>query len=211
MPPKRKPPPLLEPGKGSIHGWSFSYNDQGVCNVGTAAGGPYKRFAIDLLKSKNLRGRNWKGCDEPRSMPGMQAVGRLDADSTGLMLWTDDATLRQHIIGPRTPVDKEYLVRISGHESWSQEQMEDTLALLREGITLDDKPLLRAGVRRLNESQLQITLHEGRYRQIRRMAAIVGLKVEALKRVRIGKLRLGGLQLGCWTPLSPAQAATLLL
>lgn len=144
-------------------------------------------------------------------MPGMQAAGRLDADSTGLMLWTDDAALVQHIIGPNTVIEKEYLVRISGHAEWSPRQIEDSLELMREGMTLDDKPLLRAKVRQLNESQLQFILHEGRHRQIRRMAALVGLHVEAIKRVRIGKLRLASLPTGYWSPLSPAQAASLFL
>lgn len=169
-----------------------------------------KRFAVDLLKRPNLRGKQWHRPD-PRDLPGLTCAGRLDADSTGLLLWTDDPSLAQYIIGPSTPVEKEYLVRISGHAQWSAQQLQDSLALLREGIHLDGEPLRRAEVRQLNEHQLSVTLREGRHRQIRRMMPIVGLQVDAIKRVRIGGLRLAGLPVGCWSPMSPAQAASLLI
>ena len=170
-----------------------------------------KKFAVDLLTRKNLRGKSWNRDVDPCDIRGLKCAGRLDADSTGLLLWTDDEQLEQFIIGPSTPVEKEYLVRITGHASWSESQFQDTLGLLREGISLDGKPLLRSGVRRLNESQLQMTLLEGRHRQIRRMLATVGLQVDAIKRVRIGKLRLASLPVGCWSSLSAAQAASMFL
>lgn len=169
-----------------------------------------KKFAIDLLKRSNLRGKNWQRQEDPCNLPGLKCAGRLDADSTGLMLWTDDAALAQFIIRPDTSVEKEYLVRVSGHDQWSQQQLDDTLDLLRDGqLHLDGEPLRRAGVKRLNESQLKFTLREGRHRQIRRMCSLVGLQVDAIKRVRIGGLRLASLANGCWTSLSPAQAATM--
>jgi 23S rRNA pseudouridine2604 synthase len=165
-----------------------------------------KRFARDLLVRKNMRGE-WKSEAEPRDTPGLICCGRLDADSTGLLLWTDDDGLAQHIIGPGTNVEKEYLVRVSGHESWEKAQREDSLSLLREGIVLDGKPLLPSSFGWLNESQLRVVLREGRHRQIRRMCAIAGLQVTGLKRVRIGQLRLQGLKTGFFTSLSPGLAA----
>ena len=172
-----------------------------------------KQFAIDLLTMKNLRGKQWdKSWGNPCDVRGLQCAGRLDADSTGLLLWTNDDALQQYIIGPHTTVEKEYLVRVRNHEAWTQQQMDDSLELLRSGsVDMDGKPLLPASVRRINESQLQVVLIEGRHRQIRRMCAVVGLEVVALKRVRIGNLRLASLPVGCWSSLTPPMAASLLL
>ena len=170
-----------------------------------------KRFARDLLVRSNLRG-TWAAGTDPRDAPGLQCAGRLDADSTGLLVWTDDDRLAQHIIGPGTPVEKEYLVRCEGHEQWSDSGLEDTLQMMRDGgIHLDGKPLRPAAVERLNDAQLRFTLREGRHRQIRRVCEMFGLRVTAIKRVRIGNLRLASLRPGYWTPLSPANAASLLL
>lgn len=170
-----------------------------------------KRYARDLLMRNNLRGRGWTRDGEPRDLPALSCAGRLDADSSGLLLWTDDAALAQYIIGPDTPVEKEYLVRVSGQANYTFAQLDDALRLLQSGIALDGAPLMAADVSWANESQLKFVLREGRHRQIRRMLTVVGLNVEALKRVRIGKLRLGGLAPGHWSPLSPANAASLLL
>ena len=167
-----------------------------------------KQFARDILTRKNLRGR-WARDLLPVDLPGLSCAGRLDADSSGLLLWADDAALVQHIIGPGTPVAKEYLVRVSGHLQWTPQQRESTLDFLREGIVLDGERLRRAEVIFLNEAQIKFTLREGKHRQIRRMCAEVGLQVQALKRVRIGNLRLASLAPGFWTPLTPAQAASL--
>ena len=119
-----------------------------------------KRYARDLLMRNNLRGQ-WKGAVEPRELPGLQCAGRLDADSSGLLLWTDDAALSQYIIGPNTPVEKEYLVRVSGQADFAPSQLEESLALLREGISLDGAPLLPTEVSWANESQLKFVLREG--------------------------------------------------
>lgn len=171
-----------------------------------------KRFAVDLLTSANQRGEGWAGPTEhPRDVRGLECAGRLDADSTGLLLWSDSAELVQHIIGSQR-VEKEYLVRVRGHADWSDAMTEQTLRLMRHGgIQLDGKPLAPAGVEWLNEDQLRFTLVEGRHRQIRRMCELVGLRVEAIKRVRIGGLRLGALPVGYWAPVLPANAASLLL
>ncbi len=168
-----------------------------------------KQFAIDLLNARNQRG-GWPHRFEPRDLRGLECAGRLDADSTGLLVWTDDPALADFIIAPDTTVEKEYLVRVEGHEDWDSSQLEWALERLRGGgMLLDGRPLRPAGVDRLNPEQLRFTLREGRHRQIRRMCGMVGLHVTAIKRVRIGRLRLASLGTGCWTSLTPANAASL--
>ena len=118
-------------------------------------------------------------------------------------------------------MEKEYLVRVGNHESWSPDQLEFSLDLMRRGgmiLPPDERqglakttPLRPVQVKQINESQLQFVLTEGKHRQIRRMCALVGLQVLAIKRVRIGEYRLGGLPVGCWTSLSPKVAASVLL
>ena len=170
-----------------------------------------KRYARDILTRSNMRGGRWAHDMDPCDTHGLQCAGRLDADSTGLLLWTDSSALVQWIIGPRTPVEKEYIVRVTGHADWGVQQLEDSLALMREGVSLDGRPLRPAQVDMLNDSQIRVVLREGRHRQIRRVCDIVGFQVQALKRVRIGKLRLGGLGVGQWKPLVSVAAAAALL
>lgn len=132
-------------------------------------------------------------------LQGLAPAGRLDIESRGLLVMTQDGRIAKQLIGPETTIEKEYLVRIRG-------ALDDTgLARLRFGIELDGRPLKPAGVNRLNEHQLRITLTEGRKRQIRRMCAEIGLEVTGLKRVRIGRVRLGGLPEGRWRYLSPQE------
>ena len=119
-------------------------------------------------------------------------AGRLDIDSTGLLVLTQDGRIAKQLIGADSPVEKEYLVRVEGRLS------DADLARLNFGLSLDDKPLKRAHVVWQNEDQLRFVLKEGRKRQIRRMCELVGLRVTGLKRVRIGKVRLGSLPLGAW-------------
>jgi 23S rRNA pseudouridine2604 synthase len=125
-------------------------------------------------------------------LKGLAPAGRLDADSTGLLVLTQNGRVARQLIGERSKVEKEYLVRVTG-------QLADGgLALLNHGLSLDDKPLKPARVEWLNEDQLRFVLNEGRKRQIRRMCELVGLRVTGLKRVRIGAVRLGDLPLGQW-------------
>ena len=168
-----------------------------------------KVFAVDLLKRENNSCGTWTRDEDPRDVPGLRAAGRLDADSTGLMVWSDDKTLVEYIIGQSSHVEKEYIVRVSGHEMWSAQQVQESIDQLREGMRLDGDLLKRVQVQRLNEQQLRMTLTEGKHRQIRRMCALVGLRVEAIKRTRIGKLKLLGLKTGNWVSLKPRQAASL--
>ncbi|RMX11331.1 rRNA pseudouridine synthase [Vandammella animalimorsus] len=142
----------------------------------------------------------------PRSLKGFAPAGRLDIDSTGLLILTQDGRLARHIIGERSTVDKEYLVRVrcigpDGQAIDSNVQAhvpEAALQRLRHGLELDGVALQPAQVEWQNPEQLRFVLREGRKRQIRRMCEQVGLQVSALKRVRIGRLALGQLPPGQW-------------
>ena len=139
--------------------------------------------------------------DDPPYRPnlhqGLAPAGRLDVDSTGLLVLTQDGRIARQLIGDESAVEKEYLVRVRGNP------VENALELLNHGLSLDGKALRPAKVTILNEDQLRFVLREGRKRQIRRMCELVGLKVVGLKRVRIGKVRLGDLPPGQWRYLRP--------
>ncbi len=123
---------------------------------------------------------------------GIAVAGRLDIDSQGLLVLTQDGRMAKHLIGDDSTVDKEYLVRVEGPLN------EQGLALLNHGLKLDGKALRPAQVEWQNADQLRFVLREGKKRQIRRMCELVGLKVIGLKRVRIGGVLLGDLPLGQW-------------
>ena len=120
---------------------------------------------------------------------GLAPAGRLDIDSTGLLIMTQDGAMAKSIIGENVVVEKEYLVKVQG------DLTEENLRLLNHGLTLDGYKLKPAKVSWQNENQLKFILIEGRNRQIRKMCAMVGLKVTSLKRVRIGDINLGNLPL----------------
>ena len=128
---------------------------------------------------------------------GLAPAGRLDIDSTGLLVMTQDGRVARLLIGEDSPIEKEYLVRVRGTLA------PKGLDLLRHGLTLDEKPLRPAKVSWQNETQLRFVLREGRKRQIRRMCELVGLEVTGLKRIRIGRIGLGALPAGQWRPLAP--------
>lgn len=123
---------------------------------------------------------------------GLAPAGRLDIDSTGLLVLTQDGRVAKQLIGEDSPVEKEYLVRVQGKID------PNGLAMLNHGLSLDGKKLKPAKVSWQNEDQLRFILVEGKKRQIRRMCEMVGLRVTALKRVRIGRVRLGDLPQGQW-------------
>ena len=123
-------------------------------------------------------------------------AGRLDIDSVGLLVLTQDGRIARHLIGDESDVEKEYLVRV---EYPGGDQFPDTdLQRLRHGLWLDGHELRPAKVSWANEDQLRFVLREGRKRQIRRMCEAVGLVVTGLKRVRIGSVVLGKLPPGQW-------------
>lgn len=142
----------------------------------------------------------------PAQLRGLVPAGRLDIDSVGLLILTQDGRVAKRIIGETSTVDKEYIVRVTNRDgSFPPDLSEARLERLRYGLSLDGKKLERAGIDRMNESELRFTLIEGRKRQIRRMCELVGLKVVRLKRVRVGRIRLGALPPGQWRYMDPAE------
>ena len=133
----------------------------------------------------------------PTHLKGLAPAGRLDIDSTGLLVLTQDGRIAKQLIGEDSEIEKEYLVRVEGQLD------EKSLALLNHGLSLDGRRLRQAKVSWQNADQLRFILREGRKRQIRRMCELVGLKVVGLKRVRIGRVRLGDLPPGQWRYLRP--------
>ena len=137
----------------------------------------------------------------PTQLRSLVPAGRLDIDSVGLLVLTQDGRIAKQLIGQDTSIEKEYLVRV---EYTKGGRLPDTeLRKLNHGLWMDGKPLLPAKVRWQNDDQLSFTLKEGRKRQIRRMCDMVGLKVVGLKRVRIGRVKLGDLPPGQWRYLGP--------
>ena len=128
----------------------------------------------------------------PAQLKGLAPAGRLDIDSTGLLVLTQDGRIAKLLIGEDSRIEKEYLVRVEG------KLPDKGLALLRHGLSLDGAPLRPAKVSWQNEDQLRFVLREGKKRQIRRMCELVGLKVTGLKRIRIGSVKLGDLPAGKW-------------
>jgi 23S rRNA pseudouridine2604 synthase len=155
--------------------------------------------AIKLITVANQFGKGNKRL-KPEHLKGLAVAGRLDIDSQGLLLFTQDGRLAKKIIGEETRVEKEYIVRVQGALP------DDKLRLLRSGLELDGKPLKPAQVEWINRDQLRFVLREGRKRQIRRMCDLVGLKVVGLKRVRIGKIKLGDLPEGKWRCLGSGES-----
>lgn len=137
--------------------------------------------------------------DEPRVYP----VGRLDAATEGLLLLTNDGDLAYRLTHPSFGVDKEYLASVEGTPRPGD------VRRLREGIDLEDGPTAPAKVSLVAPDVLRITIHEGRNRQVRRMAEAIGHPVRRLVRTRIGPLRGGSLQPGEWRPLTQEEVRAL--
>jgi 23S rRNA pseudouridine2604 synthase len=165
---------------------------------------PQTRWRDDRLPRRFERGHTY----------GLAPAGRLDIDSTGLLVLTQDGRVAKALIGEDSPIEKEYLVRVvyapngpKGEGVVEQDVQSvfpaDGLRRLRQGLSLDGKPLKPARVDWQNPEQLRFVLQEGKKRQIRRMCELVGLHVVGLKRVRIGRIVLGQLPLGQWRYLEP--------
>ena len=127
-------------------------------------------------------------------------VGRLDYDSEGLLLLTNDGELTNRLLHPRQEVDKTYVARVNGAPTLEQ------IRQLRDGVMLDGRKTSRAKIRVTRQeadcTYVTVTIHEGRNRQVRRMFEAIGLKVTALKRVGFGPLTLGSLRRGEWRDLT---------
>ncbi|MDP2751636.1 MAG: pseudouridine synthase [Rhodocyclaceae bacterium] len=148
--------------------------------------------AVTLISGQSQQSRDTVRRFHSSHLQGLAPAGRLDIDSTGLLVLTQDGRIARQLIGENSTVEKEYLVRVEGNLE------ERGLILLNHGLSLDGKSLRPAKVEWANPEQLRFILKEGKKRQIRRMCEQVGLHVTGLKRVRIGRVRLGDLPQGQW-------------
>ena len=163
--------------------------------------------AVTLVQGRT----HWRGDHSPRrfqpsQLRGLAPAGRLDIDSVGLLILTQDGRIARQLIGEDSGVEKEYLVRVAYGDT--RERVQDAfppqaIARLRHGLSLDGHVLKPAQVEWQNPEQLRFVLKEGRKRQIRRMCELVGLQVVGLKRIRIGRVMLGHLPVGQWRYLGP--------
>ena len=170
--------------------------------VGYVSGQPEPGYqpAVVLIKPENLFSPNQPGKRfQPAHLKNLAPAGRLDIDSQGLLVLTQDGRIAKQLIGEDSNIEKEYLVRVEGVLPPAK------LALLNHGLSLDGQALKPAQVSWQNQNQLRFILHEGKKRQIRRMCELVNLKVTGLKRVRIGKVRLGNLPEGQWRYLEEGE------
>jgi 23S rRNA pseudouridine2605 synthase len=154
-----------------------------------------------LFRSKDERNRPTVVELMPGNIPGLVPVGRLDGDTSGLLLLTNDGPLIHRIAHPSSEIEKEYKLTLA-----SVEDLEERLAALAEGPELEDGKMLPPRLTRLRsgpkKTTVNLTIHEGRNRIIRRACAAVGLRLISLKRVRIGPVRLGALPNGRHRPLT---------
>jgi 23S rRNA pseudouridine2604 synthase len=157
--------------------------------------------AVRLLTRAALVGES---AAVPDARTSLAPLGRLDMDSRGLLILSDDGVLAKAVIGPASDLEKEYLVRVTGQVT------DRKIGLLRHGLQLDGRRLRPAKVAQLAPQKLRFVLKEGRNRQIRRMCELVGLHVVDLLRVRIGSVRLGDLPEGRWRVLAPEERAALI-
>jgi len=144
----------------------------------------------------------------PTQLRGLAPAGRLDIDSVGLLVLTQDGRVARQLIGEDSGMEKEYLVRVAYGPVSTNPQAAfppEQLQKLRHGLSLDGQALKRAQVDWQNPEQLRFVLTEGKKRQIRRMCEQVGLKVVGLKRIRIGRIVLGQLPAGQWRYLGPGE------
>ena len=162
---------------------------------------PGQTPAVRLLTRAALVGES---AVVPDAGTSLAPLGRLDMDSRGLLLLSDDGVLAKAVIGPASELDKEYRVRVTGDLTPAK------VDRLRYGLALDGRQLKRARVDVLSPGRLRFILKEGRNRQIRRMCELVGLTVVDLLRVRIGPLKLGDLPEGRWRALTPAEREALI-
>jgi len=157
--------------------------------VSTARDTHGRRTVLDLVDARGAR---------------LYPVGRLDADTTGLILLTNDGALADALTHPRHEVPKTYVAHVRGGPV-----RESALRRLREGVELDDGRTAPARVRQLRPGVVELTIHEGRKRQVKRMLEAVGHRVDNLRRVRFGPLELGDLAPGASRRLTPAEVERL--
>ncbi|MEQ1721764.1 MAG: pseudouridine synthase [Pseudobdellovibrio sp.] len=159
--------------------------------------------AIRLVNDRNQFGMQ-KRVLQRGDLQGIAVVGRLDIDSQGLLIFTQDGRLAKKIIGENSNIEKEYIVRVT-YTGAERSLPPDKLKLLNFGLSIDGEKLKPAIVEWINDDQLRFILKEGKKRQIRKMCEQVGLQVNGLKRVRVGKLSLGKIPEGQWRFLEDSE------
>lgn len=152
--------------------------------------------AVMLISQQNRQHPN----DKTPSRQGLAPAGRLDIDSMGLIVFTNDGRIARRLVGQDRPIEKEYLAWVKGDITAAK------LNHLRHGLELDGRPLNPAKVDHIKGSQLRIVLTEGRKRQLRRMCECVDLTVSRLIRVRIGAVKLGRIESGKWRLLKRGES-----
>ncbi|WP_292250651.1 pseudouridine synthase, partial [Burkholderia sp.] len=165
----------------------------------------YEPAAVLITRENHWSGDRSPMRFAPQHLRALAPAGRLDIDSTGLLVLTQNGRVAKQLIGEQSDIDKEYLVRVRFGERLTdidQHFPAESLAKLRHGLELDGVALKPAMVSWQNGEQLRFVLREGKKRQIRRMCELVGLEVIGLKRVRMGRVMLGALPQGQWRYLS---------
>jgi 23S rRNA pseudouridine2605 synthase len=152
--------------------------------VTTASDPQGRRTVVELVSEHEVR---------------LVPVGRLDADTTGALLLTNDGELAHRLAHPRYEAEKVYETEVEGQPS------DEALARLEQGVELDDGPTAPAKTRRLGPNVVELTIHEGRKHQVKRMLAAVGHPVRSLHRSRYAGLTLEGLEPGAWRELEPSE------
>ncbi|MEZ5936701.1 MAG: pseudouridine synthase [Hyphomonadaceae bacterium] len=162
--------------------------------------------AARLLRRENLAlpASRTAGVVMPGSKTSLAPLGRLDQDSRGLLILSEDGVLAKAVIGPESAIDKEYVVAVRGRID------REKISKLRHGLELDGRALKPAKVRQEDTQVLRFTLVEGRNRQIRRMCELVDLDVVDLCRVRVGPVELGDLPEGKWRPMTGAERISII-
>ncbi|GBH24462.1 pseudouridine synthase [Burkholderia vietnamiensis] len=169
----------------------------------------YEPASVLITRANQWSGDRSQIRFSPQHLHALAPAGRLDIDSTGLLVLTQNGRIAKQLIGEQSDIDKEYLVRVRYGEHLidiDQHFPAESLAKLRHGLELDGVPLKPAMVSWQNGEQLRFVLREGKKRQIRRMCGMVGLEVIGLKRVRMGRVMLGALPQGQWRYLSPDES-----
>jgi 23S rRNA pseudouridine2604 synthase len=149
--------------------------------------------ALDLIREKNYFGPGYKNI----LRKGLAPLGRLDIDSTGLIIYSQSGVLAKQVIGENSLIEKEYEVNVSGNIT------PEVLKLLEFGLELDGVKLKKAKILKVTSSKMIFTLKQGRKRQIRRMCELVDLHVTRIHRMRVGKLKIDDLPEGMWRIVSP--------
>lgn len=186
----------IVPGKDRVE-----WNGQEIC---PRVDKPYRYVLLNKPRGYVCTARDEKGrrtVTELIKIPGtrLYPVGRLDMDSDGLLLLTDDGALANRLTHPRHEIAKLYRVTVVPSPT------EEQLTALQQPMHIDGYDLLPIGVKHCRENELELTLWEGRNRQIRKMCEAVGLRVVTLTRIAIGRVRLGNLPVGAWRDLTPEE------